>query len=239
MKTNVQFVLDRSSATDAAAVAIVADWEWAEESNVQMSAETKALAAQASLSDTADTALTDAISQKNTALAGYHHTTVVLLGMTKTHYRNQPAALATLKNLQALGKSDQDIVDEGAALATIWMQLDPTYVPDKLWPLAAYQATGTDCANKILAVTTADVAWSQSSAQTDAMAAAKEDKNCAWYADATKTQHGVMIRQTVPTTSRTVQPPGAPVVDEAQAMGGGKVHIDFEKPASGYIQILH
>jgi hypothetical protein len=71
-----------------------------------------------------------------------------------------------------------------------------------------------------------------------------EDTNVAWYADATKkygpdTPHGKTIRQEVPTTTAAVQPPDAPVVDEALALGGGKVHIDFETPDSGYIQIWH
>jgi hypothetical protein len=244
MKTNVQFVLDRAHATNAAATAIAADWEWQEKPVVQMTADTQALEAQAGLSDTADTALTNATNQKNAAFASYHATTVMLLGMTKTHYRNQPAALATLKNLQALGKSEQDILDEGATLAKIWEQLDATYVPDKGWTLTAFQAVGTATAATVGALTTANVAWSNTSAQTDEQAAAVEDTNVAWYADATKkfgpdTPHGVMIRQTVPTTTHAVQPPAPPVVLEALALGGGRVHIDFAPPASGYIQIQH
>jgi hypothetical protein len=94
------------------------------------------------------------------------------------------------------------------------------------------------------AVTTADVAWSNESAQTDEMAAAVEDTNMAWYADATRkfgpeTDHGKTIRQEVPTTSMAVKPPAPPVVAKAQALGGGKVHIDFEPQASGTIEVWH
>jgi hypothetical protein len=244
MKTDVQFVLDRARATNAAALAIMADWKWSEKSVEQMTADAQSLAAQAGLSDTADTALTNATNQKKAAFAGYHATTVMLLGMTKTHYRNQPAALATLKGLQALGKCEQDILDEGATLAKIWEQLDATYVPDQGWTLTAFQAAGTSTAATVGALTTANVAWSNTSAQTDEQADAVEDTNVAWYADATKkfgpdTPHGVMIRQTVPTTTHAVKPPAAPVVSEALALGNGKVHIDFETPDSGWIQILH
>ena len=209
-----------------------------------MKTETKALAGQADVSDSRETALTNAIAQKNAAFGSYHQTTVTLLGMSKTHYRKDPAATATLKNLHAQGDSDQDILDEGAKFAKAWAELDPTYVPDMGWALAAFQAAGTDCATKAVAVTTADVAWSSESAKTDALAAAVEDTNVAWYADATRkfgpdTNHGKTIRQEVPTTSKSVQPPDPPVVIKAQALGGGKVHIDFAPPASGYIQILH
>jgi hypothetical protein len=164
--------------------------------------------------------------------------------MTKTHYRNDPAATATLKNLHAKGQNDQDILDEGAKFAKAWAQLDATYVPDIGWTLAVYQAAGADCAAKASAVTAADVAWSSESAKTDEMAAEVEDTNIAWYADATRkfgpdTEHGKTIRQEVPTTSKSVQPPDPPVVVEAQALGGGKVHVDFAPVASGYIQILH
>jgi hypothetical protein len=142
------------------------------------------------------------------------------------------------------GQNEQGILDEGATFANAWAELDTTYVPDKGWTLAAFQAAGADCVTKAAAVTTADVAWSSESAKTDALAAAVDDTNIAWYADATKkfgpdTEHGKTIRQEVPTTSATVQPPDPPVVVEAQAIGGGKVHIDFAPPDSGYIQILH
>ena len=244
MKTSVQFVLDRASATNPVAAAIAADWVWAEKTVAQMVLDTKALADQANLSDNKDLALTNAIAQKNAAFDKYHQATVVLLGMTKTHYRNNPAALATLKNLHAKGQNDQSTLDEGATFAKVWAQLDATYVPDTGWTLAAYQAAGADCLTKVAALTTADVAWSNESAKTDTLAAAVEDTNVAWYADATKkfgsdTPHGKTIRQKIPTTSQIVQPPDPPVVVEAQALGGGKVHIDFASPASGYIQIWH
>lgn len=244
MKTEVQFVLDRANATDAVAAAILADWEWAEKNLTQMQADATALADQADVSDSKDAALTNAIAQKNVSFDNYHQNTVVLLGMTKTHYRNNPAAAATLKNLHAQGDSDQDILDEGAKFANAWDELDGTYVPDKGWPLAVFQVAGADCVTKAAAVTTADVAWSNESAKTDTLAAAVEDTNIAWYADATRkfgpaTPQGAMIRQEVPTTSKSVQPPGPPVVVEAQAIGGGKVHIDFAPPASGSIQIWH
>jgi hypothetical protein len=244
MKTNVQFVVDRANATNTAAAAIVADWQWPEKSVVQMQADTQSLIAQAGISDTADLALTNAINQKNAAFSGYHLNTVTLLGMTRTHYRNNPAALATLKNLHAKGQSDQNILDEGATFAKVWAQLDANYVPDTGWTLAAYQAAGTATAATVGTLTTADVAWSSESAKTDDLAAGVEDTNTAWYADATKkygpdTPHGKMIRQEVPTTTSSVQPPDPPVVDEALALGGGKVHIDFETPDSGYIQIQH
>ena len=244
MKTEVQFVLDRANATISVAAAIQTDWVWSEETIAQMQTATKALAAQADLSDSKNTALTKAIAQKNAAFGNYHQITVTLLGMTKTHYRNNSAATATLKNLHAKGQSDQDILDEGAKFAKAWAELDAAYVPDQGWTLAAFQAAGADCATKLSAVTTADVAWSSESATTDELAAEVEDTNIAWYADATRkfgpnTEHGKTIRQEVPTTSATVQPPDPPVVVEAQALGGGKVHIDFQPPASGYIQILH
>jgi hypothetical protein len=244
MKAEVQFIIDRAKATDAVAAAILADWEWPEETTTQMQTETKALEDQADVSDIKDTALTNAIAQKNLAFDNYHQTTVALLGMTRTHYRKNPAATATLKNLHAKGQSDQDILDEGAKLAKVWAELDATYVPDEGWTLTAFEAAGTDCGTKAEAVTTADVAWSTESAKTDAMAAQVNDARIAWYADATKkfgpdTEHGKTIRQEVPTTSQTVQPPDPPVVKEAQALGGGKVHIDFAPPASGYIQIWH
>lgn len=43
MKTEVQFVLDRANATNAVAAAILADWEWPEETTAQMQTQTKAL----------------------------------------------------------------------------------------------------------------------------------------------------------------------------------------------------
>jgi hypothetical protein len=244
MKTDVQFALDRANATNTVATAIQADWVWPEKPIAQMMAETQTLAVQASLSDTKDSALSNAIARKNAAFDSYHQTTVTLLGMTKTHYRNNPAAQATLKNLHAKGQSEQTILDEGATFAQVWAQLDVTYVPDPGWTLVAFQAAGADCVTKAAAVTTADVAWSSESAKTDALAVAVEDTNTAWYADATRkfgpdTEHGKTIRQEVPTTSKSVPPPAPPVVVEALALGGGKVHIDFETPDSGYIQILH
>jgi hypothetical protein len=244
MKATVQVIVDRANATNTAAAAIVADWQWPEKSVVQMQADTQALIAQASISDNADLAYTNAINQKNAAFTGYHLNTVTLLGMSKTHYRKNPAALATLKNLHALGHSDQDILDEGDTFAKVWAQLDPTYVPDTGWTLAAYQAAGTATGATVGALTTADVAWSNESAKTDDLALGVEDTNVAWYADATKkygpdTPHGKMIRQEVPTNNAPVMPPDPPVVDEAIALGGGKVHIDFETPDSGWIQILH
>lgn len=244
MKAEVQFVLDRAAATNAVALAILADWGWAEKTPTQMQADTKGLADQADVSDGKDTALGHAITQKNAAFDSYHQTTVALLGMSKTHYRNDPASLATLKNLHAKGQNDQDILDEGAKFAKAWAELDGTYVPDKGWTLTVFEAAGLNCAAKAGAVTTADVAWSNESAKTDAMAAAVDDTNMAWYADATKkfgpnTTHGKTIRQQVPTTSKTVQPPDAPVVVEAQALGNGKVHVDFQPPASGYIEVWH
>lgn len=117
MKTEVQFVLDRANATISVAAAIQTDWVWSEETIAQMQTATKALAAQADLSDSKNTALTKAIAQKNAAFGNYHQITVTLLGMTKTHYRNDSAATATLKNLHAKGQSDQDILDEGAKFA--------------------------------------------------------------------------------------------------------------------------
>ena len=244
MNTDVQFVLDRANATITVATALQTDWVWPEKTIPQMTTDTKALAAQGDVSDTADTALTNAIALKNTAFTGYHQATVTLLGMTKTHYRNNPAALAVLKNLGARGQSDQDILDEGSTFAKAWAQLDATYVPDTGWTLAAFQAAGLDCVTKLAGVSTADVAWSNAAGQTNVQAAGVEDTNMAWYADATRkfgpdTKQGKMIRAEVPTTSKSVQPPAPPVVEEAQALGGGKVHIDFEPPASGYIQILH
>lgn len=244
MKDSVQFILDRASATNAVAEAILADWEWAEKTVTVMKADAAALTAQAEVSDTAETALTNAIAQKNADLGNYHSATVALLGMTRTHYRNNPAALATLKNLHARGFSDQDILDEGAGFAKAWDKLDATYVPDTNWTLVAFKAVGANCVARLGAVTTADVAWSNESAQTDQMAAAVEDTNMAWYADATRkfgpeTEHGKTIRQEVPTTSKAVKPPAPPVVEKAQALGGGKVHIDFEPQASGTIEVWH
>ena len=244
MKAAVQFVLDRANATIAAANVIASDWVWPEKTIAQMQTDAQGLAAQAVISDSNDTALTNAIALKNAAFGNYHQTTVTLLGMSKTHYRNDPAATATLKNLHAKGDSDQAILAEGAKFAMAWAQLDATYVPDQGWTLLAFQAAGADCRTKAGDVTTAEVTWSNESADTDAKEAAVEDTNIAWYADATRkfspdTEHGAMIRQDVPTTSKSVQPPAAPVVLEAQALGGGKVHIDFQPPDSGYIQILH
>jgi len=244
MKTDVQFALDRANATNTVATAIQADWVWPEKPIAQMITETQTLTVQAGLSDTKDSALSNAIALKNAAFSNYHQTTVTLLGMTKTHNRNNPAALATLKNLHAKAQSEQATLDEGATFAQVWAQLDATYVPDTGWTLAAFQAAGADCVTKAASVTTADVAWSSESAKTDALAVGVEDTNTAWYADATRkfgpdTEHGKTIRQEVPTTSKSVQPPAPPVVVEALALGGGKVHIDFETPDSGYIQILH
>jgi hypothetical protein len=244
MKTDVQFALDRANATNTVATAIQADWVWPEKPIAQMMAETQTLTGQASLTDTKNSAWGNAVAQKNAAFDIYHQTTVTLLGMTKTHYRNNPAALATLKNLHARAQSEQATLDEGNTFAQVWAQLDATYVPDTGWTLAAFQTAGADCVTKAAAVTTADVAWSSESAKTDAMALAVEDTNTAWYADATRkfgpdTEQGKTIRQEVPTTSKSVQPPATPVVVEAQALGGGKVHIDFQPPDSGYIQILH
>jgi len=244
MKAGIQFILDRANATDAVALAIQADWEWSEATVTQMQAATKALADQADVSDGKETALTLAIAQKNAAFNNYHLNTVMLLGMTKTHFRNDPAATATLKNLHARGQNEQDILDEGATFAKAWEELDATYVPDKGWTLAAFKAAGADCVTKAGQVVTADVAWSSESAKTDEMAASLDDTNIAWYADATKkygpeTEHGKTIRQKVPTTSKAVQPPDVPTVLEAQALGGGKVHIDFGPVASGYIQVWH
>jgi hypothetical protein len=244
MKAEVQFVVDRANATNAVAEAILADWEWAEKTVVQMTADTKALTDQAAISDNQASVLKNTVSQKSGAFINYHQNTVTLLGMTRTHYRNNSAALATLKNLHAKGYSEQDIINEGATFANVWKQLDATYVPDKGWTLTAYQAAGTDLAAKAGAVTTAAVAATNESAKTDDLAAGVEDTNVAWYADATKkfgpdTPNGAIIRQRIPTTTSTVNPPAPPVVVEAQALGGGKVHIDFQKPDSGYIQILH
>jgi hypothetical protein len=103
MKAEVQFVLDRANATAAVAAAIAADWVWAEKTIAQMQTDATALADQADVSDSKDTALTNAIAQKNAAFGNYHQTTVTLLGMSKTHYRNDPAGTATLKNLHARG----------------------------------------------------------------------------------------------------------------------------------------
>jgi hypothetical protein len=244
MNKIVQFVLDRATATTTAATTLQSDWLWSEKTVAQMVADAKALKVQAGISDDNDVALTNAVSNKNAALAGYHQTTVTLLGMTRTHYRKNPAATATLKGLHAVGDSEQGILDEGAKLAKVWEELDDTYVPDQGWTLTAFQAAGTAAAAALGAVTTAQVAWSNESAKTDALGAAVEDTNVAWYADATKkfgpeTPQGVMIRQTVPTTTAAVQPPAAPVIIKAQALGGGRVHVDFQPPASGWIQVSH
>ena len=244
MNKNIQFIIDRALASNAAAAAILVDWQWSEKTVPQMGLDTQALVTQAGLSDKAGIAMLDAASQKNVALQNYHDATSLLLGMSKRHYRNQPAALATLMTVQALGKSAQNILDEGAAFAKIWKQLDLAYVPDPDWTLTAFETAGTAATASFGAVTTTEVAWSNSAAKTDDQALGVEDTNTAWFADATKkygpdTPHGVMIRQTVPTTTHAVHPPVPPVVIEALAIGGGKVHIDFAPPASGWIQIQH
>jgi hypothetical protein len=244
MKAEIQFVLDRAAATNSVAAAIAADWLWPEKTVAVMESDAAALAAQADVSDTKDQAYNKALADKNSAFLTYHQTTVELLGMTKTHYRNNPAAVAALKKLSARGQSDQNILNEGSTFAKVWAELDATYLPDQVWTLTAFQAAGTATAATVGALTTADVAWSTESAKTDALADGVEDTNTAWYADATKkfgpqTPHGVTIRQEIPTTTAAVNPPAAPVVLEAQALGGGKIHIDFQPPASGYIQVYH
>ncbi len=244
MNKNIQFVIDRALATNAAAAAILVDWQWSEKSVTQMGLDTQALITQAGLSDKAGIAMLTATNQKNTVLQSYHETTSLLLGMSKRHYRNQPAALATLMTVQALGKSAQNILDEGAQFAKIWAQLDITYVPDLGWTLTTFEAAGVTATAAFGAVTTTEVAWGNSDAQTSAQAVGVEDTNTTWYADATKkygpdTPNGAMIRQNVPTTTHAVKPPAPPVVIEALAIGGGKVHIDFTPPASGWIQIQH
>lgn len=243
MKVEVLFALVRSQASINAANAILADWGWPEKTIAAMAADRAALKTQADHTDTLSVAFDAAHANRVAAFNLYHTTTVALLGMTKTHFRKDPAATAQLKPLRARGQNEQDILDEGDLFAKVWEQLDATYIPDTGWPLAAFQAAGADCLTKQDAENTAGVVWNNEVKNTDVMAADVQDTNIAWYADATRkfgpdTAHGQMIRSTVPTTSKAQAVPQVPVIGDALALGGGKVHLDFHVVGASSVRVL-
>ena len=244
MKADIIFALLRSQATINAATAIGTDWVWPEKSVAEMTTDRQALRTQADLSDTREVAYNAASANRVAAFDAYHDATVTLLGMSRTHYRKNPAALSQLRDLHARGQNEQGILDEGAAFARVWEQLDATYVPDTGWTLVAFKAAGANCLTMQDAERNANVAWNDESKNTDVMAIAVQDTNMAWYADATKkfgpeTAHGQMIRSTVPTTSKAQALPQKPVIGEALALGGGKVHLDFQVSGAGHVRVLH
>jgi hypothetical protein len=153
------------------------------------------------------------------ALDDLHQRTVQGLNMAKTKFRNDPASLAVLHGLNAVGHSPEKILAEALAWESAWGKIAATWNPTITNTLAAFKTLRQQAAEDLqTAFSDADALHSEAVAKLEQMCADLEDMNVAWYADATRvfpvgTPEGDMIRSTVPTTytPSTSTPPPAPV----------------------------
>lgn len=216
MANSLEFIKDRVVKTTSAAKQVAATWTWDEKSIAAMETQFAGIAGnksatppvpgQESVTSTAEQLMLTARGGWDTALDQLHRWTVQGVNMAKSRFRNDPAKSSQLAGLEARGSSRSGTLDEALAWESGWTSVDSAWAPLPGLTLAAF-STLRKQANESLksAYSDARATWRAAAEKLGTLAAAMEDTNEAWYANATRvfpggTPEGDMIRGTIPTT---------------------------------------
>ena len=150
------------------------------------------------------------------------------------HFRHDAVKVRVFAALRTDGKNRQDIHDQGRAARDAWQTADAawTFSEDvtvgSLSSLLATAQVREGTHGTKLAV------WRNVAAGVMEKARSLNEESVAWYADATAqlgpdTAPGMMIRTTVPTTSRPAQPVQQAVISNLM-VSGKDIHFDCAAP---------
>lgn len=227
MANSIEFVKDRAGKTISAAKQVAPVWTWDEKSAAEMELQlagitgnknaTPPVEGQEALTSAAEQVMLTARGDWDAALDKLHRWTVQGVNMAKTKFRNDPARASQLENLTARGGSRSATLDEALAWESAWSSVDAAWAPLPGLTLASFSALRKS-ANEGLqsGYSDARATWREAAEKLGELAAAMEDVNEAWYANATRvfpegTVEGDMIRGTIPTTYSPPAPKPQPV----------------------------
>jgi hypothetical protein len=158
-------------------------------------------------------------------------------------FRSEPVQLALFEALRTDGSSRGDIYVQGLAARDAWEEADEAWELSAEVTLAFFSSLLASALARQTAHGTALTAWRRAASELANKARVVDADNVAWYAEATRrfpagTVEGDMIRSTVPTTSRPIQPVGQAVITNLM-VANGDIHFDCSAAYATRYTYLH
>jgi hypothetical protein len=158
-------------------------------------------------------------------------------------FRNDPVKLALFESLRTDGNGRADIYVQALAARDAWDEADETWELSADVTLAHFGSLLASALARQSAHGTALTAWRRAASELANKARVVDADNVAWYAEATRrfpagTVEGDLIRSTVPTTTRLMQPVGQAVITNL-ITSNGDIHFDCAAQYATRYTYLH
>lgn len=233
MAQNIEFILQRAVATNAAQVSLSPGWVWEEKTLVQWGTAITGLETQMETETDAEAEMIAKRGETDAAIDALHSTTARCLRMAKNRYRDLPAKLAVFQNLRADSGSRAGKIQDALEWESGWEKTDGVWVPLPGQTLAGFKTTRLAATTLLEAFVGKKAAWESADATLDTQGRALNADCVAWYEAATTvfsegTAEGDMIRSTVPTSyTPPSSPPTALLIQSATPQPGGEIAVAY------------
>jgi hypothetical protein len=222
---SIEFIFDRLVATHSAAVTLTGSWQWPEKSVAQFETDVSGFDALRQQEGAADLAVRQAAGQWDAVLSSVATQASAVKRYAVTKFRQDEGKSRMWRSIDLVYNSRPAIYRVGCLVRDAWRESDQTWVPEPGLTFASFSALVADALNKQATHQAKLNQWRKAAGDLSVRARACEQDCINWYRDATtrfsaESAEGQMVRSTVPTTTRPVEPVGQAVISNLQVSGG-------------------